>query len=206
MNTVATFDLRRQHKALYQPSACGVSIVDVPDMQFLMIDGYGDPNTAVSYRQAIEALYAVAYTLKFAVKKRPGGFDYPMMPLEGLWWTGQAAVPDAQDRSAWQWTVMIMVPDAITPTMAADAVAAVDTTKHPPALPLLRLERFHEGRAAQILYVGPYAGEQAVISRIHAAIRAQGHELSGKHHEIYLSDPRRTPPDKLKTIIRQPFK
>lgn len=199
-----TLDLRNRLKHLYRPSARAVSIVDVPELPFLMVDGQGDPNTAPAYREAIEALYAVAYTLKFAVK-RAQGIDYPVMPLEGLWWTEPGGMPDFADRSGWRWTAMILQPELVTEEMVGAVIVETVKKKALPALPLLRLGRFHEGTAAQILYTGPYAGERPTIERLHAFIREQGHTLSGRHHEIYLSDPRRTAPDKLKTVIRQPF-
>jgi hypothetical protein len=198
-------DLKKQFKHLYNPSAKDVSVVEVPTMAFLMIDGRGDPNISEEYRLAIETLYAVSYTLKFAGKKS-GGADYAVGPLEGLWWVDDMRLFSTDHKGAWKWTAMIAQPDFITPAQVARAKADVEKKKGSLALPVLRFEIFTEGSAAQILYVGPYSAEGPTIARLHAHIAQLGASLSGKHHEIYLGDPRRTAPDKLKTVIRQPFR
>jgi hypothetical protein len=195
-------DYKRELYELYAPGPEPV-IVDVPGFAFLMIDGHGDPNTAEEYREAIEALYAVAYTAKFAVK-HAGGLDFSVMPLEGLWWAADPAAFTTGDKSAWDWTMMIMQPDQVSAAVVEQACARV-AAKKAAAVGRLRFERFAEGRAAQLMYVGPYAAEGPVIQRLHAFITEQGYALAGKHHEIYLSDPRRTAPEKLKTVIRQAF-
>ncbi len=197
-------DLKRELRELYLPGRTP-SLVDVPEMGFLMIDGQGDPNTAAAYRQAIEALYAVAYTVKFALKGMPGGIDFGVMPLEGLWWTDEASGFESADRSAWKWTAMIMQPDAVTPEIVVQARRQAAAKRSLPALDLLRHERFAEGVAAQVMYVGPYKDEGPVIRALHAYIAEQGYTLVGKHHEIYLGDPRRSAPEKLRTVIRQPI-
>ncbi len=199
-------DLKRELKHLYQPSAKQVSIVDVPTMNFLMIDGQGDPNTSQAYADAIEALFAVSYTLKFAVKRGPLAIDYGVMPLEGLWWADDISDFVTGERSRWQWTAMIMQPDFITPTMLEEAIVDVRTKKDPAALPLLRFEPFAEGLAAQVMHIGPFSEEGPVIERLHAFIEEAGRERTGKHHEIYLSDIRRADPAKWKTVIRQPMR
>lgn len=198
-------DFKKELKHLYRPSAKKFSIVDVPAMQFLMIDGQGDPNTAQAYTDAIEALYAVAYTLKFASKKHLMR-DFTVMPLEGLWWVEDMSDFSAQDKDAWLWTAMIMQPDWIDGTMAEAAKEIAGGKKNLPALCKLRFESNTEGLAAQILYIGPYADEGPTIARLHAFIAENGYQPTGKHHEIYLSDPRRAAPDKLKTVIRQPMR
>jgi hypothetical protein len=196
-------DFKRELRELYFPGR-EPSLVEVPEMAFLMIDGHGDPNTATAYREAIEALYAVAYTAKFAIKRSPGGVNYGVMPLEGLWWIpDMARFPDA-DKSEWDWTAMIMQPDPVTPEMVEAACEQVRGKKSLPALKRLRFERFDEGLSAQFTYLGPYADEGPAIRQLHDFIDAQGYALAGKHHEIYMSDPRRTAPEKLKTVIRQP--
>jgi hypothetical protein len=199
-------DYKKQLKHLYQPSAKEFVVVEVPPMQFLMIDGHGDPNTAQEYQDALEALYAVAYALKFASKKMLE-MDYVVPPLEGLWWAEDMDVFTASsDKSAWDWTMMIMQPEWVTQEMFEEAVAQVEKKKNPPALPGLRLETYDEGLAVQIMHIGSYDAEGPTIARMHAFIEENGYEPAGKHHEIYLSDPRRTAPEKMKTVLRQPIR
>ncbi len=197
-------DLKKELKHLFRPSARKFSVVDVPPMQFLMIDGQGDPNTAQAYADAIEALYAVAYALKFA-SKRQLQRDFTVMPLEGLWWTEDMADFSMENKDAWLWTAMIMQPDWIDAAMVEEAKTVVASKKNLPALDKMRFETYAEGLSAQILYIGPYADEGPTIARLHAFIAEHGYRPAGKHHEIYLSDPRRTAPEKLKTVIRQPI-
>lgn len=197
-------ELRKQ---LYSPSSKQPSIVDVPAMNFLMVDGSGDPNTSQEYKDAIEALYALSYTLKFAIK-RAEKVDYQISMLEGLWWSDTVDVFVAGVRNAWRWTMMVRQPSVVTPTWVAQARAEVARKKQLPALPGVRLEAFHEGLAAQIMHIGPYATETPTIQALHDFIHAQDGVFDGrvqKHHELYLGDPRRTAPDKLKTVVRQPF-
>ncbi len=198
-------DYLKQMKELYGPSAKSVDVVDVPEMNFLMVDGEGDPNRAKSFGEAIEALYPVAYTLKFMAKKGPPAIDYGVMPLEALWWADDMSAFATGTKDAWKWTVMIMQPDCITPGMVAEAIQEVGRRKKPVALPLVRFESFKEGRAAQILHVGPFSEEGPTIEKVHAVIEQAGCKRSGKHHEIYLSDLRRAAPEKWKTIVRQPM-
>jgi len=198
-------DVKKQLKHLYNPSAKQVTLADVPEMDFLMIDGEGDPNTSEAYQNAVEVLFAASYTLKFMVKKGESGIDYTVMPLEGLWWVEGMTQFSLENKDAWKWTAMIMQPEYVTQGLVAEAVKQVEKKKGLPSLSGIRFEVFHEGAAAQIMYFGPYPEEGPTIERIHDFIRDQGYRLRGKHHEIYLSDPRRTAPHKLKTIIRQPF-
>jgi hypothetical protein len=199
-------DLKKQWKHLYQPPATVVTAVHVPSLTYLMVDGSGDPNTSPAYTQAIEALYSLSYTLKFTLKKSPQPVDYGVMPLEGLWWADDPRAFHRKDKSTWKWTAMILQPDFIGRRQVEAAFDEVRKKKNPVALDRVRLETLAEGTAAQILYVGPFADEGPTIQRIHEFIHAAGKELCGKHHEIYMSDPRRTAPEKLKTIIRQPMK
>jgi hypothetical protein len=199
-------DLKKQWKHLYQPPATVITAVDVPPLTYLMVDGAGDPNNSPAFQQAIEALYSLSYTLKFSLKKSPRPVDYGVMPLEGLWWADDPGPFHQQDKSAWKWTAMILQPDFIGRKQVDAAFDEVRRKKNPAALDRVRLETLEEGAAAQILYVGAFSDEGPTIQRIHDFIHAAGKELSGKHHEIYLSDPRRTAPEKLKTIIRQPMK
>ncbi len=201
-------DLKKQYKHLYQPSARAFSVVDVPPLNFLMIDGAGDPNTSADFQAATAALYTLSYTLKFGVKQGKYGAapcDYPVMALEGLWWAEDMRAFSLERKGDWLWTLMIMQPDIITPEMVAAARTEAAKKKDLPALSKVRFEQYHEGLSAQIMYVGPFKDEGPTIARLHAFIQAGGHQLRGKHHEIYLGDPRRTAPDKLKTVIRQPM-
>jgi hypothetical protein len=175
-------------------------------MDFLMIDGHGDPNTALEYKDAVAALYAVAYKVKFA-SKRGLDRDYVVPPLEGLWWAEDMSAFVERDKSTWDWTMMIMQPEWITPDMVSEAVQQVAKDKDMPALPLLRLETYEEGLSVQILHIGSYDDEAPTIARLHNEFLPQnGYVENGKHHEIYLGDPRRTAPEKLKTVLRQPIK
>ena len=199
-------DLKKELKQLYNPSGREVSLVDVPPMNFVMVDGSGDPNTAQEYQEAIEALYSIAYTIKFAVKKEQG-IDYGVMPLEGLWWADNMSLFTAS-KDNWKWTGMIMQPEYVNSKLFGDTLEQLKKKKSLPGLSRARFVRFNEGQAAQIMYAGPFSDEGPTIERIHEFIKAQGYAFDGlkqKHHEIYLSDPRRAAPEKLKTIIRQPF-
>lgn len=200
-----TLDLKKESKHLYQPSAKEVVAVEVPAFQFLMIDGEGDPNTSQAYAQAVEALFSVSYTAKFMVKKGNLAIDYGVMPLEGLWWADDMSTFLLNDRAQWKWTMMIRQPDFVTPALLQEAINEVGRKKQLPAVPRLRIETFAEGRCAQVLHIGPFSEEGPTIQRVHAFIEARS-GLSGKHHEIYLTDIRRADPAKWKTIIRQPMR
>ena len=190
----------------YQARAGRFSLVEVPPARYLMIDGAGDPNTSPEYAAAIETLYPMAYGLKFA-SKRELDRDYVVMPLEGLWWAEDLeAFTDARDKSTWLWTAMIMVPEWITPAMYEAALAGLEQKGGAPALDRLRFEELDEGLAVQTLHVGPYDAEGPVLAAMHQFIPDNGLEWTGRHHEIYLSDPRRAAPEKLRTILRQPVR
>ncbi len=198
-------DLKKSLKYLYEPGAKAFSVVDVPEMNFIMIDGQGNPNTSAEYVASLQALYSAAYTLKFMVKKELA-IDYPVMASEGLWWTDDMRDFSTSRKDDWKWTMMIMQPEIVTRQLFDRAVAAALEKKGQPALTRLRLERFHEGLATQILYFGPYSEEGLTISRLHQSIDESGHVRFGKHHEIYLGDPRKVAPEKLRTVIRQPMR
>jgi hypothetical protein len=200
-------DFKKELKHLYQPSSREFSVVEVPTMNFLMVDGHGDPNAAPEYQNAVEALYAVAYKLKFMSKKDLDQ-DYVVPPLEGLWWAADMATfTERRDKDAWDWTMMIMQPQWIGPEMVQEALAQVAKKDEQPALAGLRLEPYTEGLSVQILHIGSYENEGPTLHRMHHEfIPQRGYAMSGKHHEIYLSDPRRTAPDKLKTVLRQPVR
>jgi len=203
---VSQVDLVKLHRALYTPSHRHPAIVEVPERSFLMVDGRGAPESD-AYQAAVSALYGVAYKLKFSVRNRDAERDFKVAPLEGLWWS-DVEQPDfaelQQDRDSWNWRMMIAVPDDVAPEEAAVAVAAA-TRRREPATPEVRFERFEEGLAGQIMHIGPHAEEWPTIARLHDWVREQGYALRGLHHEVYLSDPKRTAPERLKTVLRQPL-
>jgi len=198
-------DLKKKWQHLYGAMPGPIVTVDVPPLTYLMVEGEGDPNTSLAYQEAIEALYSLSYTLKFSLKKSSRTIDYGVMPLEGLWWSDDPGAFHRAEKSAWKWTAMILQPEVIGQRELDAAFEEVRRKKNPAALDRVRLETLKEGPSAQTLYLGPYSDEGPTIERIHAFIHAAGKELRGKHHEIYLSDPRRTVAEKLKTIIRQPM-
>jgi hypothetical protein len=203
---VAKLDLKKELKELYSPSAKEVALVDVPEMSFLAIDGAGYPGTSQEYQDAMMALYGVAYTLKFSLKNDVG--DFTVMPLEGLWWAGDmAAFAGEARKDEWKWTSMIALPDFVTQEHVDDAKGQLLAKRgEVPGLEKLRLERFAEGLSVQIMHIGPYAEEAPTIRRLHDFMDDKGYTFGGKHHEIYLSDPRRTKPERLKTVVRQPVR
>jgi hypothetical protein len=197
-------DLKKELKEYYLASAKEVRQVHVPAFRYLMIDGEGDPNTSQDYAEAVAALFSVAYTAKFMVKKGPLAIDYGVMPLEGLWWAQDLSAFAANARNEWLWTMMILQPDFVSDAVIAEAMSTVQKKKQLPALAKLRLETFTEGPCAQLLHLGPFTEEGPTIARLHAWIDTHS-QRRGKHHEIYLSDIRRAAPEKWKTIIRQPM-
>lgn len=199
-----TYDLKRERKDLYAPKRRDFEIVDVPGMGFLMIDGHGDPNTSATYRDAVEVLYTASYAVRAAVKTR-GGRVHTVAPLEGLWSAKDWEAFRTRDKDAWDWTMMIAQPDWITRELVEEALAAAADKKGLPAFSLIRFERFTEGRSAQILHVGSYDDEGPLLERLHTEfLPANGLLSRGRHHEIYLSDARKTEPGRLRTILRQP--
>jgi len=199
-------DFKKELKHLYNPSSKEAVIVDVPEMNFLMMDGAGNPNTAPEYKEAIEALYAMSYALKFMVKRGEAAVDYGVMPLEGLWWADDMTQFSVENKDIWKWTAMIMQPEYVTKDLFTKAIEQVRERKSLPALPEMRFESLREGLVAQIMHLGLYSDESPTIEKLHNFIRVQGHELRGKHHEIYLTDPQRSTPEKMKTVIRQPVR
>jgi hypothetical protein len=197
-------DFKKTLKGLYRPSRKAFKVVDVPAMAFLMMDGHGDPNVELAYQEIVETLYSVAYTIKFASKAM--GKDYVVPPLEGLWWAEDLEAFSLDDKGAWQWTMMVMQPDWITEEMVEKAWEGAAEKKELLRVPELRFETYHEGLSVQIMHVGPYDAEGPTIARMHAFIADNGYEPAGKHHEIYLSDPRRTKPENMKTVLRQPIR
>ncbi|HTY01540.1 MAG TPA: GyrI-like domain-containing protein [Bacteroidota bacterium] len=191
-------------KVLYSAKSSAAQECTVPAMNFLMIDGEGDPSENPEFQSCTDALYSIAYTTKFDLKKRKG-LEYKVPPLEGLWWSDRMASFLEGNKDEWKWTLMIMQPQGVTASVIEKSRQAVMAKKSNPAVVHVRFAEFKEGRVAQILHVGPYSNERLTIERLHAFITGRGGILHGKHHEIYLGDPSRTAPEKLKTIIRQPF-
>jgi len=191
---------------LYSPPSEGCTIVDVPGMNFLMVDGRGNPNTSQQYKDALEALYSLSYTIKFMIKKGEKAVDYGMPPLEGLWWTDDASRFSMENKDGWNWTSMVMQPEFVTEECVGKAIEQVKLKKgDQPGLSKLRFESYNEGLSAQIMHIGPYCAEGPTVEKLHLFIKGQGYNFNGKHHEIYLSDPRKAAPEKMKTIIRQPI-
>jgi len=198
-------DFKKTLKQFYVPPKEFV-IVDLPEMQFVMVDGHGDPNTAQEYKDAIEVLYAVAYKMKF-ISKKTLEKDYVVPPLEGLWWAEDMETFHTREKSEWDWTMMIMTPEWISVEIFEEAIRQVRKAKDPASLDKVRLEPYHEGLSVQIMHIGSYDDEGPVLAQMHSDfIPKNGFVENGKHHEIYLSDPRRVAPEKLKTVLRQPVR
>jgi hypothetical protein len=208
-------DLKKDLKYLYAPSAKKIEMVDVPPMNFIMIDGAIEPDqapgTSPLFAENMQAIYGAAYTLKFSLKlSKENPLDYPVMALEGLWWIEDGTF-DLQKPGNWKYTVMIMQPDQVTPQVFADALAQLCKKKgDQPVFARLRLQHFHEGKCVQAMHIGPYATEPETVAKMQSFMEAKGCldlvGLGGKHHEIYLGDPRRADPSKLKTVLRHPVK
>ena len=199
-------DYKKELKHLYKPSPKAVEIVNVPEMNFLMIDGEGDPNTSQSFQDAIEVLYPLSYTVKFMIKRGGEiGIDYGVLPLEGLWWADDMSSFSVENKDGWKWTLMIMQPELVTREMVQEAIDQVRIKKNSVSLPLVRFESFEEGEVVQIMHIGPFSEEGLTVEKVHSFIEENGRQRRGKHHEIYLSDIRRAAPENWKTIIRQPI-
>ena len=197
----------KEFSYLYKQPKNKISLVDVPPLKFLVIDGIGDPNNNPDYSEALSALYSTAYKLKFAIKKGPLAVDYKVMPLEGLWWAEDMAFFNLENRSNWLWRMMIMQPEYISEDLFKTIIASLKQKKELPKLDDVRFETYQEGLCMQILHLGPYGeGERETINKLHTHIESEGYQRVGKHHEIYFNSPLRTAPENLKTIIRQPIK
>jgi hypothetical protein len=197
-------DFKKQFKSLYSASTSKITLVNVPPMNFLAIDGKGDPNNAKEFTDAIEAIYAIAYSIKFDIKKSTGT-EYGVMPLEGLWWCDDMKLFSEKNKDGWKWTLQVMQPYLVKELHFKKALDEVTLKKNLTSLNKLRFEEFNEGPAAQLLHIGPYSEEGLNIRRLHDFVHENGYKRSGKHREIYLSDTRKTAPERLKTIIRQPI-
>ncbi len=208
-----TLDLKKELKYLYVPSAKQIEVVQVPLLQFAMIDGAvekgQEPGTSPGFQEATQALYSIAYTLKFMLKKRKThAVDYPVMALEGLWWVTGGNF-DIRVKDNWHYTLMILQPEVVTQDIFAQGLDEVRRKRgDSPALDRLRLECFEEGLCVQVMHIGPYADEPATVERMKTFAEENGYRdrvgLGGKHHEIYMGDPRRTDPAKLKSVLRHP--
>lgn len=200
-------EFKKLYKKYYSPKTGKPEIITPPAMQYVMVDGRGDPNESVSFQDAIGALYGAVYTIKFSRKKAGKGTDFSIGALEGLWWTDdEDEVFGIGEKKDWLWTIMIWVPDDVTQDEFKQAVAQLKEKKPNPALSRIRLDTFDEGRVVQIMHIGPYGAEQPSVDKMQAYASAEGYSQAGKHHEIYFGDPRRTAPDKLRTILRHPVK
>ncbi len=203
-----TIDFKKKYHELYSAPAGKVGEVVVPKFIFAMVDGegaQGGPEASPEFQNAIGALYSITFTLKFARKKAGLGPDYTISPLEGLWWMADGQPFDIARTGQWRWTLMIMQPDFIDPAEFAQTLGELKLSKPNPALAKLRLEAFEEGPSVQIMHVGPYSAEAENIQKMEDYCAAHGYALRGRHHEIYLGDPRRARPDKLRTLLRHPF-
>jgi hypothetical protein len=198
-----SIDLKRTYREHYTASDRPMT-VDVPRRPYLMIDGEGDPNTSEAYQDAVAALYPLAYGLRKAIKDATD-IAYAVMPLEGLWWVDDMSRFALDDKSDWQWTAMISQPEEATLELADEVLPLVTDKKRLVAGTAARIELFGDGLAAQIMHHGPYADEAPTIEGLHRFIDDEGYNFSGKHHEIYLTNPRRSAPAKNRTIIRQPI-
>ncbi|MEU5160534.1 GyrI-like domain-containing protein [Streptomyces sp. NPDC020875] len=201
---MAPYDVKRELKKFYAPRNTAWAVVDVPAQRFIAVDGTGNPNTSPRYTAAVEALYAVAYTVKFAAKRTDGG-DFVVGPLEGLWWADDYAAFTTGAKDSWSWTMLIGLPEWITDGMVAEAREAALAKKKRPEIAEVRVVSLHEGPSAQVLHTGPYDDEAPLLAELHDTyLAANGLRPRGRHHEIYLGDPRRTAPEKLRTVLRQP--
>jgi hypothetical protein len=205
-----TLDLKKELKYLYLPSAKKVEVVDVPSMNFVMIDGAIEPDhgpgTSPSFQEAMQALYGAAYSLKFMFKQRKvGPVDYPVMALEGLWWVEDGQF-DIQKPGNWKYTVMIMQPDLVDEEAFEEARSQLHKKKPSLEVERLRLERFQEGKCIQTMHIGPYREEPATVAKMEAFAAENGFTMHGLHHEIYIGNPLRADPAKLKTILRHPVR
>ena len=200
---MASIDLKKTYRDHYAARVGKPALAEVPPRPYLMIDGKGDPNTSQDYADAIGSLYPIAYGLRAAIKKVTGD-GYAVMPLEGLWWADEMSTFSVDEKGSWKWTMMICQPELVTPDLATEVIPAVIQSKKLVAGERVRFATYGDGLSAQVMHVGPYAAEAPTIELLHEFIATEQLALSGKHHEIYLGDPRKADPSKLKTIIRQP--
>ena len=200
-------DFKKDYKALFSPSAKEPEIIEVPAFKYIMIDGEGNPNTSTDFQDKVQVLYGLSYTIKFMLKQdKEHPFDYAVAPLSGLWHADDLFAFAEERKDEWQWTLMIMQPDPVTAEVFQLAKEKLIQKKNPPFVNEAYLKIFEEGLCAQIMHFGPYDKEGPTIAKLHAFFQEKGYTFNGRHHEIYLGDPRKSKPEKLKTIIRQPIK
>jgi hypothetical protein len=201
-------DFKKEYKAIFSPSAKTPEIVEVPDFKAIMIDGRGDPNTSPDFQAKVGVLYGLAYTLKFSLKRdKDDPFDFAVPPLSGLWCADDIrAFFEQGRRHEWRWTLLVLMPDRVSPALFEKARDELRRKKDPDHLAEAYFQVHHEGLAAQVMHIGPYAQEGPTIKKLHEYFLEKGFTFNGRHHEIYLSDPRRGAPEKMRTIIRQPVK
>jgi hypothetical protein len=199
------FDGKKQYSEFYSMNKDGIRLVEVPDFNYLMLDGQGDPNTSPAFKQSIDTLFSLAYTLKFSLKKSLSAIDYGVMPLEGIWWMDDMSQFSLETKKDWKWSLMIMQPEFISAEQVLESTLILSKRKRLPYLPNVRFEKYSEGLCAQILHTGPFSYELVSIEKLHRFIAENGYSLTGKHREIYMNDFRKTAPERLKTIIRQPI-
>lgn len=204
-------DFKKSFKHLFSAPNSKAVLIDVPECQHLMVDGAGDPNNNPSFERAMQTLYGILYSLKmgwkFGKSEQPQGYvDFTVAPPEALWWMADGGDFDMSRKQDWRWTQMIMTPDFVSKKMVDAAAEELRRKKGKDAVAPYRLERWKEGWCVQITHLGPYEAEAPTIEKMHSFAREQGYTLHGKHHEIYLNDPRRTAPEKIKTILRQPVR
>lgn len=202
-------DFKKAEKELYSPPSDQPVIIEIPTLTYLMLDGKGDPNDK-EFGDAVQTLYAVAYGIKMLPKKgiTPNGYaEYVVPPLSGLWWAKDMQDFMSANRDNWQWTAMIRQPEFVTEKLVEQVKQqVVEKKKELLRVGEVRLESYKEGKCVQIMHLGPYSAEAPTIQKLHQFAADQGFKLRGKHHEIYLSDPRKAKPEKMKTVIRQPVK
>lgn len=201
--TLAKLDLKGDLRPLY---AAGVTprFVDIPCLPYLMLDGHGDPSTTAEYAVAVSSIYAMAYALRTAVRHQGDGVDFAIMPLEALWWSAQKLPASAAGRPSWDWTLMIAVPEFVTDELVDEARPCASRKSATDAVDAVRLGTLCEGPSVQLLHIGTDSQTALATAELHDFISESGHVAAGRHHEIYLSDPNRTAPQRLKTVIRQP--
>lgn len=204
--TTKKIDYKKEFPDIYNPSSKEISIITIPPMKFFMIDGKGDPNTSQEFQDAIPVLYGASFTLKMKeIKKKTPTKDYVIPPLEGLWYMPNMKEWSMTDKNKWQWTLMIRIPDFATADQIYRTIEILKQKPNLPSLPKLRIETYNEGLSMQIMHIGPYDAEPPTIAKMHKFAEQNGYKLNGKHHEIYLGDPRKGDPLKIKTILRQPI-
>jgi hypothetical protein len=200
-------DFKKEYKYLFSPSAKEPEMVEVPAFKYIKIDGQGDPNTCKDFQDKIMVLYGLAYTIKFMLKlDKEDPFDFTVPPLSGLWCADDITAFAQGRKHEWKWTLMVLMPDRVTRDVFQKGKEELKRKKDPVFLDQARFEIYEEGLSAQIMHIGPYAEEGPTITKLHEFFQGRGYTFNGSHHEIYLGDPRRSKPEKLRTILRQPIK